>query len=47
MFAGLLLVVVAAPAQLIDHNRPETHESITEHFKYGSIGAEERAGIPL
>ena len=31
---------------VFDANRPEIHEDILEHFKYGSIGAEERAGIP-
>src|SRR5574341_165031 len=29
-----------------DPNRPERHQDIQDHFKYGSIGAEERAGIP-
>jgi len=33
-------------AQIFDSNKPETHASIIEHFKYGSIGAEERAGLP-
>lgn len=46
------LVLVTAIASLpltltiFDPNRPETHADILEHFKYGSIGAEERAGIP-
>jgi mono/diheme cytochrome c family protein len=31
---------------IFDPNRPETHADILDHFKYGSIGAEERAGIP-
>ena len=31
---------------VFDANRPEIDEDILEHFKYGSIGAEERAGIP-
>jgi hypothetical protein len=35
-----------AIAQIFDPNRPEIHENISEQFKYGSIGAEERAGIP-
>ncbi|MDX2151990.1 MAG: hypothetical protein SFV54_14725 [Bryobacteraceae bacterium] len=32
---------------LFDRNKPEVHRDVVEHFKYGSIGAEERAGIPL
>ncbi len=32
--------------QIFDSNEPELHEDILEHFKYGSIGAEERAGVP-
>jgi hypothetical protein len=43
----LLLIPYRAPAQLFDKNRPEVHEDILEHFKYGSIGTEDRAGIPL
>jgi mono/diheme cytochrome c family protein len=27
-------------------NEPERHPDIRDHFKYGSIGAEERAGVP-
>jgi hypothetical protein len=45
--ALLLLVPCGAPAQLFDKNRPEIHGAILEHFKYGSIGTEDRAGIPL
>ena len=41
-----LVLPAAASAQLIDRNKPEIHVDIREHFKYGSIGAEERAGIP-
>ncbi len=44
--AVLLLASQCAPAQFFDRNRPETHDDILDHFKYGSIGAEERAGIP-
>ena len=45
------LLFVAGTAVLtlgsvFDANRPEIHQNILEHFKYGSIGAEERAGIP-
>jgi len=32
--------------QLFDSNEPEKHADPGEHFKYGSIGAEERAGVP-
>jgi mono/diheme cytochrome c family protein len=39
---ALLLV----SSRIFDPNRPETHTDILDHFKYGSIGAEERAGIP-
>lgn len=45
----LLLIAGAAVFTLgsvFDANRPEIHEDILDHFKYGSIGAEERAGIP-
>lgn len=49
--ASLLAALAAGglyfPALLVfDSNRPEFHRDIVEHFKYGSIGAEERAGIP-
>jgi len=40
------VVPLALQVRLIDPNSPETHAGILEHFKYGSIGAEERAGIP-
>jgi mono/diheme cytochrome c family protein len=39
------LAIVIALA-IFDRNRPETHADILDHFKYGSIGAEERAGVP-
>jgi mono/diheme cytochrome c family protein len=29
-----------------DRNKPETFADIRDHFKYGSIGAESRAGVP-
>jgi hypothetical protein len=38
--------VVFTLGSVFDANRPEIHQDILEHFKYGSIGAEERAGIP-
>lgn len=31
---------------VFERNEPEVHSDIVEHFKYGSIGAEQRAGIP-
>lgn len=45
---ALLVAALAVPAaaQFTDRNKPETHEDILEHFKYGSIGAEDRAGVP-
>jgi mono/diheme cytochrome c family protein len=48
---ALLLCVLAGAAGLgalvfTDPNKPEIHANIVEHFKYGSIGAEDRAGIP-
>ena len=44
----LLVVGIAAitMASVFDPNRPEVHQDILDHFKYGSIGAEERTGIP-
>lgn len=44
--AFLTITPVPLFLSLFDKNRPETHQDILEHFKYGSIGAEERAGIP-
>ncbi|MBL8223628.1 MAG: hypothetical protein JNL62_30630, partial [Bryobacterales bacterium] len=41
-----VVVPLALQVRLIDPNSPETHADILDHFKYGSIGAEERAGIP-
>jgi mono/diheme cytochrome c family protein len=38
--AALLLGIFSDP------DRPELHTDIRDHFKYGSIGAEERAGVP-
>lgn len=46
--AALMILTGASPArpQFTDRNKPEIHPHILEHFKYGSIGAEERAGVP-
>ena len=43
---SIVLVASHPHGQIFDSNSPETHADIVEHFKYGSIGAEERAGIP-
>ncbi len=47
--AGLLAVAVVAGIYALvwfQRNVPELHASIEDHFKYGSIGAEGRSGIP-
>ena len=41
---GILCTAVLI-LQIFDSNEPELHEDILEHFKYGSIGSEERAGV--
>ena len=41
-----LMLLPASFLFVFDKNQPERHEDIVEHFKYGSIGAEERAGVP-
>ncbi|MEX2262468.1 MAG: hypothetical protein WD696_10970 [Bryobacteraceae bacterium] len=47
---SLLALAVAIPAGvwllIFNRNKPELHADILEHFKYGSIGAEGRTGIP-
>ena len=42
------VIAVAIPAALLTsfRDKPEVHQDAAEHFKYGSIGAEGRAGIP-
>src|SRR5204863_3091894 len=44
----LLVLAIAAFSlfSVFDPNRPETHNDVVEHFKYGSLGGEERGGIP-
>ena len=37
---------IAPSLWLPDADEPELHSGIVEHFKYGSIGAESRAGVP-
>jgi mono/diheme cytochrome c family protein len=48
--AGIPIVAALVPllisSRILDPNRPELHTDILDHFRYGSIGAEERAGIP-
>lgn len=50
VIGGVLLTLVLAggifAALLLRHNVPELHAGIEDHFKYGSIGAEARAGVP-
>ncbi|MCC6589136.1 MAG: cytochrome c [Bryobacterales bacterium] len=41
-----MVLLLALWLQLFDKNTPERHSDILAHFKYGSIGAEDRAGIP-
>jgi hypothetical protein len=47
---GVLVAVVLVggifAVLLLRHDVPELHADIQEHFKYGSIGAEARAGVP-
>ncbi|MCA1690700.1 MAG: c-type cytochrome [Acidimicrobiales bacterium] len=49
-FGGVLVLLLLAAGVLalvvIRHNEPELHAGIEDHFKYGSIGAEARSGIP-
>jgi len=40
--AGIAIVAVA----FFSRDEPERHADILEHFKYGSIGSEDRAGVP-
>jgi mono/diheme cytochrome c family protein len=40
-FCGIAFLLI------FDQNKPEVHANILDHFKYGSIGAEERAGVPF
>jgi mono/diheme cytochrome c family protein len=47
---GLAAVIVLAAGVgavlLLKHDVPDQYDDIQEHFKYGSIGAEARAGLP-
>src|SRR5688572_6937161 len=44
--AWFLSIVLPASIFSLGRNKPETFGDVREHFKYGSIGAEARAGIP-
>ncbi len=46
LFTFGVLCLSPLDAQFTDANKPEVHSDILQHFKYGSIGAEERAGVP-
>jgi mono/diheme cytochrome c family protein len=50
LLAGCVLTIGGlqlSPALIVfDSNKPEIHEDVIEHYKYGSIGAEDRVGIP-
>src|SRR4051812_15195778 len=40
------IVLLPASVLTLGRNKPETFADIRDHFKYGSIGAESRAGVP-
>jgi mono/diheme cytochrome c family protein len=42
----VLVVVVGGAILLLRRDQPELHADIVEHFKYGSVGAEARGGVP-
>jgi len=42
----VLIAVGIYAASIITRNEPERHAGILDHFKYGSIGSEDRAGVP-
>ena len=44
--AWFLCLLLSVSMLSLGRNKPETFADIREHFKYGSIGAEGRAGIP-
>ena len=44
--AAALLVVLAARVAAREQKQPESFTDIADHFNYGSVGTEERAGIP-
>jgi len=48
--AGTAAFAAIAPLafafSLFDRDKPEVHTDILEHYKYGSVGAEARTGVP-
>ena len=50
MIAAVVAVVVIGTGiyvgSTLTRDKPEHHEDVVEHFKYGSIGSEARAGVP-
>ena len=42
----VILGVGAFVVSFLRHNEPEVHAGILDHYKYGSIGSEDRAGVP-
>ncbi len=48
MKVGAWLLCLGIPAAFLSlgRNKPETFSDVRQHFKYGSIGAESRAGVP-
>ena len=48
MRTAALLLLAAIPASFVSFgtNKPETFADVRDHFKYGSIGAEGRTGLP-
>lgn len=44
--AVLLATACFFPTPILARDEPEMHADIQMHFKYGSIGAEDRAGVP-
>jgi mono/diheme cytochrome c family protein len=44
--AVVVLGVGIYVASFLTRNEPEVHANILEHYKYGSIGSEDRAGVP-
>jgi mono/diheme cytochrome c family protein len=45
--AAILAILAILAAQRYAPNRPAVYEDVTEHFKYGSIGADVENGLPL
>src|SRR5215210_6094352 len=43
---AVAVIIAVAGYSFSQRNEPEVHANILEHFKYGSIGSEGRAGVP-